>query len=140
MDEFSAYKTVRLMQGVVNSGTAVRLNYRYQLNMPMAGKTGTTDNNSDGWFMGYTPLLTAGVWVGCEDRSAHFRSTAEGQGANAALPVWALFMKKCYNDPSLKLEKIDFEKPEGMNVDLNLFDCRTVNANNAAAQQPFNFE
>lgn len=140
MDEFSAYKTVRLMQGVVNSGTAIRLNYRYQLNMPMAGKTGTTDNNSDGWFMGYTPLLTAGVWVGCEDRSAHFRSTAEGQGANAALPVWALFMKKCYSDPSLKLEKIDFEKPEGMNVDLNLFDCRTVNANNAAAQQPFNFE
>ena len=80
MDEVSAYKTVRLMQGVVDHGTAIRLIYRYKLDMQMAGKTGTTDNNSDGWFMGYTPQLTAGVWVGCEDRAAHFRSMSLGQG------------------------------------------------------------
>lgn len=140
MDEFSAYKTVRLMQGVVNSGTAIRLNYRYKLNMPMAGKTGTTDNNSDGWFMGYTPMLTAGAWVGCEDRAAHFRATAEGQGANSALPVWALFMKKCYEDASLNLEKIDFQMPEGENVDPTLFNCKEINNAINASQQQFNFE
>ena len=122
MDEVSAYKTVQLMKGVVEYGTGVRLHYRYKLDMPMAGKTGTTDNNSDGWFMGYTPMLTAGVWVGCEDRAAHFRSTNLGQGANTALPVWALFMKKCYADPVLKLEKTDFPKPENPDADLN-FDC-----------------
>ncbi len=122
MDEVSAYKTVQLMKGVVEYGTGVRLHYRYKLDMPMAGKTGTTDNNSDGWFMGYTPLLTAGVWVGCEDRAAHFRSTNLGQGANTALPVWALFMQKCYADKELNLEKTDFPKPESPGADLN-FDC-----------------
>lgn len=121
MDEVSAYKTVRLMQGVVEQGTAVRLIYRYKLDMPMAGKTGTTDNCSDGWFMGYTPQLTAGVWVGCEDRAAHFRSTDLGQGANTALPVWAIFVKKCYEDKSLNLSKMDFPKPNtGIDVE---FDC-----------------
>jgi penicillin-binding protein 1A len=124
LDGVSAYKTVRLMQGVVQEGTAVRLHYRYKLNMPMAGKTGTTDDNSDGWFMGYTPMLTAGVWVGCEDKQAHFRSTALGQGANAALPVWAIFMKKCYEDPSLKLKKEDFPRPNDENWDDELFNCR----------------
>lgn len=120
MDEVSAYKTVQLMKGVVAYGTGVRLNYRYKLDMPIAGKTGTTDNNSDGWFMGYTPMLTAGVWVGCEDRAAHFRSTSLGQGANTALPVWALFVKKCYADPALNFKKIDFAAPENVNIE---FDC-----------------
>lgn len=122
MSEVSAYKTVRLMQGVVEHGTGVRLIYRYKLDMPMAGKTGTTDNNSDGWFMGYTPQLTAGVWVGCEDRSAHFRSTNLGQGANTALPVWAIFVKRCYEDKTLNFSKtLEFQKPEG-NIDIE-FDC-----------------
>ncbi len=128
MDELSAYKTVRLMQGVVQSGTAVRLRYRYKLDMPIAGKTGTTDNNSDGWFMGYTPNFTAGAWVGCEDRAAHFRSTALGQGANTALPVWAIFAKKCYEDKSLKFTRDDFAAPENMQLDVNLFNCRDENA------------
>lgn len=140
MDELSAYKTVRLMQGVVNSGTAVRLNYRYKLNMPMAGKTGTTDNNSDGWFMGYTPYLTAGAWVGCEDRSAHFRATSEGQGANSALPIWAIFMAKCYADPSLGLEKTDFEQPAALELDPGLFNCKEFNAEIKATEQTFDFE
>jgi penicillin-binding protein 1A len=122
MDEVSAYKTVRLMEGVVDQGTAVRLIYRYKLDMQMAGKTGTTDNNSDGWFMGYTPQLTAGVWVGCEDRAAHFRSTNLGQGANTALPIWAIFVKKCYEDKSLYFSKtMEFEKPD-LNIDIE-FDC-----------------
>ncbi len=122
LDEVSAYKTVRLMQGVVDHGTAVRLLYRYKLDMQLAGKTGTTDNNSDGWFMGYTPQLTAGVWVGCEDRAAHFRSTDLGQGANTGLPVWAIFIKKCYEDKSLYfIKNQEFAKPKG-NVDIE-FDC-----------------
>ncbi|MDR2410018.1 MAG: PBP1A family penicillin-binding protein [Bacteroidales bacterium] len=128
MEETSAYKTVRLMEGVVQSGTAVRLRYRYNLNMPVAGKTGTTDNNSDGWFMGFTPLITAGTWVGCEDRSAHFRSTALGQGANTALPVWAIFIKKCYEDKTLNLSKKEFEIPKDTTLKMNLFNCKEFNS------------
>jgi penicillin-binding protein 1A len=134
MDEVSAYKTVRLMQGVVLQGTAARLNYRYKLNMPMAGKTGTTDNNSDGWFMGYTPMLTAGVWVGCEDRAAHFRSTALGQGANSALPVWGIFVKKCYQDTSLNFKSKDFPVPESAAL-LDVFNCKGKGTTN-----PYDFD
>lgn len=101
LDPITAFKTVRLMQGVVDFGTGGRLRSQYKLSFPLAGKTGTTDNQSDGWFVGYTPLLTCGVWVGCEDRSAHFRSTALGQGARTALPVFGLFMQKVYNDKQL---------------------------------------
>jgi len=101
IDQITAFKTVRLMQGVVDYGTGGRLRSQYKLSFPLAGKTGTTDNQSDGWFVGYTPVLTCGVWVGCEDRSAHFRTTALGQGARTALPVFGLFMQKVYNDPKL---------------------------------------
>ena len=101
IDQITAFKTVRLMQGVVDYGTGGRLRSQYKLDFPVAGKTGTTDNQSDGWFVGYTPLLTCGVWVGCEDRAAHFRSTALGQGARTAMPVFGLFMKKVYSDPLL---------------------------------------
>jgi penicillin-binding protein 1A len=139
MDDFSAYKTVRLMEGVVGSGTAIRLRYRYKLDMPIAGKTGTTDNNSDGWFMGYTPSFTAGVWVGCEDRAAHFRSTAMGQGANMALPVWAIFAQKCYGDKSLKLSKQEFAIPENSTDDMRLFNCKDVNAT-PSMQAKHNFD
>lgn len=101
MDQITAFKTVRLMQGVVQHGTGARLSGQYKINFPIGGKTGTTDNQSDGWFVGYTPMITCGVWVGCEDRAAHFRSTALGQGARTAMPVFALFMQKCYADPNL---------------------------------------
>ena len=101
MDQITAFKTVRLMQGVVDYGTGGRLRSQYGISFPLAGKTGTTDNQSDGWFVGYTPLLTCGVWVGCEDRAAHFRSTALGQGARTAMPVFGLFMSKVYADPKL---------------------------------------
>ena len=99
--ETTAYKMIYMMRAVVDGGTGSRIRSRYGLNMPMGGKTGTTQNNSDGWFMGYTPSLVSGVWVGGEDRSIHFDNIAEGQGASMALPIWALYMKKVLSDRDL---------------------------------------
>lgn len=126
MSEETAYLMLELLKGVVESGTGTRLRWKYGLENTIAGKTGTTNNQSDGWFMGIVPQLTTGVWTGCEDRSAHFRTLTLGQGANMALPIWALYMKKVYNDPTLGYTKNDFEKPiHGMNVE---FDCDKFNA------------
>jgi len=111
MNEVTAYKMLKLMEGVVESGTGIRLRYKYQFHNPIAGKTGTTQNQSDGWFMGITPDITTGVWVGAEDRSVHFRTIGLGQGANMALPIWALYMKKVYSDPSLGISQGDFDTP-----------------------------
>ena len=122
MSELTAYKMVELMKGVVQSGTGIRLRSTYGLSNPIAGKTGTTQKQSDGYFMGITPDLTTGVWVGAEDRSVHFRSTQLGQGSHTALPIWALYMKKGYADKSLNISKGDFTKPNIPGVDLN-FDC-----------------
>ena len=122
MSELTAYKMVELMKGVVQSGTGIRLRSYYGFNNPIAGKTGTTQKQSDGYFMGITPDLTTGVWVGAEDRSVHFRSTKLGQGSHTALPIWALYMKKVYADKSLGISKGDFTKPNIPGVDLN-FDC-----------------
>ena len=122
MSELTAYKMIELMKGVVQSGTGIRLRSTYGFTNPVAGKTGTTQKNSDGYFMGITPDLTTGVWVGAEDRSVHFRSTKLGQGSHTALPIWALYMKKVYADKSLNVSKGDFEKPYIPGVDLN-FDC-----------------
>ena len=98
--ETTAYKMIYMMRSVVDGGTGGRIRSRYGLTMQMGGKTGTTQNNSDGWFMGYTPSLVSGVWVGGEDRDIHFDGIAEGQGASMALPIWALYMKKVLNDPN----------------------------------------
>jgi penicillin-binding protein 1A len=122
MSELTAYKMVELMKGVVQSGTGIRLRSYYGFNNPVAGKTGTTQKQSDGYFMGITPDLTTGVWVGAEDRSVHFRSTKLGQGSHTALPIWAIYMKKVYADKSLNISKGDFTKPNIPGVDLN-FDC-----------------
>ena len=122
MGELTAYKMIELMKGVVQSGTGIRLRSTYGFTNPVAGKTGTTQKNSDGYFMGITPDLTTGVWVGAEDRSVHFRSTKLGQGSHTALPIWALYMKKVYADKNLNISKGDFEKPYIPGVDLN-FDC-----------------
>ncbi len=122
MSEITAYKMIKLLEGVVESGTGIRLRYRYGFNNAVAGKTGTTQNQSDGWFMGIVPKLTTGVWVGAEDRSVHFRTIRLGQGANMALPIWAIFMKKVYADPSLGISlSDDFSKPL-KNIDIE-FDC-----------------
>jgi len=125
ISEETAYLMIQLMKGVVDGGTGVRLRYKYGLDSPIAGKTGTTQNQSDGWFMGITPDLVTGVWVGCEDRAAHFRSITLGQGANMALPIWGLYMQRIYSDPSLHFSKRDFDKPKKpLDVDL---DCGEEN-------------
>lgn len=112
MDEVSAYLMVELMKGVVLEGTAGRLRRTYKFSKPVGGKTGTTQNNSDGWFIGFTSDLTTGVWAGGEDRQVRFRSTAQGQGANMALPTWAIYMNKVYADPELQYQGAEFEKPK----------------------------
>ncbi|WP_333662928.1 transglycosylase domain-containing protein [Chishuiella changwenlii] len=98
VNEHVAYTMVDLMKGVVDRGSGARLRNRYGLTAEIAGKTGTTNENSDGWFMGLTPNLVTGVWVGAEDRFAHFISTATGQGANTALPIWAYYMQGVYKE------------------------------------------
>ena len=120
MSEETAYLMLELMKGVVQIGTGIRLRLTYKLNNPIAGKTGTTNNHSDGWFMGLTPDLTTGVWVGCEDRAAHFRTLSLGQGANMALPIWAIYMEKIYADSTINISQGDFEKPlKPVTFDLN---------------------
>jgi penicillin-binding protein 1A len=99
LDEETAQTMTNMLQAVVDSGTARRLRYQYHLISDIAGKTGTTQNHSDGWFMGYTPHLVAGAWVGAESPKVHFRSLSLGQGANTALPIWGRFMNKVYKDP-----------------------------------------
>lgn len=101
IDETTSFKMLDMLSSVVDEGTGVRIRYKYGLKMPAGGKTGTTQNNSDGWFIGFTPSLVSGVWAGFEDRSVHFDNIAIGQGANMALPIWALYMKKVLEDPSL---------------------------------------
>lgn len=121
LDEITAYKMIELMKGVVYEGTGIRLKFKYNLTNPIAGKTGTTQNQSDGWFMGITPDLVTGVWTGAEDRSVHFKTISLGQGSNMALPVWALYMQKVYADSTLNISKGDFTKPL---TDIALdFDC-----------------
>ncbi|MDD5861097.1 MAG: transglycosylase domain-containing protein [Prevotella sp.] len=111
-----ANKMLVLLQGVVDGGTAGRLRYNYHFTGQIGAKTGTTNNNSDGWFMGFTPQLVSGCWVGGEDRDIHFDSMKMGQGATMALPVWAIFMKKVYADPSLPYnEKATFGLPAEYN-------------------------
>ncbi len=101
ISEETSYKMITMLRSVIDHGTGIRVRYRYGLQMPMGGKTGTTQNNSDGWFMGFTPSLVSGCWVGGEDRAIHFDSMAEGQGASMALPIWAKYMQKVLADESL---------------------------------------
>ncbi|MCQ2118449.1 MAG: hypothetical protein MJY84_00840 [Bacteroidales bacterium] len=113
--ESTAFLMVNLMEGVVQGGTASRLRYRYNLMGEIAGKTGTTNDNADGWFIGYTPTLVAGVWTGAEDRQVHFQSTAFGQGAHMSLPTWGIFMKKVIADGTLGVSAQDrFIAPAGV--------------------------
>ncbi len=129
-----AYAVIKLLEGVTESGSGGRLRwggaggtgynrmtgYPYAFLNPIAGKTGTTQNQSDGWFMGMVPNLATGVWVGNEDRSAHFKSLTYGQGATMALPIWGIFMKKCYADESLNVSQKPFERPANLSIKV---DC-----------------
>ena len=119
----TAYRMVKMMQGVVDFGTAKRLRYRYGLKGDMAGKTGTTNSQADAWFIGYTPQLLAGAWVGCDDRIFRFRTEALGQGAASALPIWAYFMKRVYANKSLDiLPDAQFRAPDDFS-DCDVFDA-----------------
>lgn len=136
LSEESAYVTVKLLGGVTEGGSGTRLRttgaekwnpvykeiitgYPYQFTNPIAGKTGTTQNQSDGWFMGMVPNLVTGVWVGAEDRAAHFASITYGQGASMALPIWALYMRSCYEDETLNVSKEDFTPPNELTIQVN---------------------
>ena len=124
ISEEAAYLMINLLEAVVNEGTGIRLRARYAFSGQMAGKTGTTQGFSDGWFMGLVPELVGGVWSGGEDRGIRFDNIYQGQGANMALPVWALFLEKVYADQSLGITVEDeFESPAGFNVDM---DCDRV--------------
>lgn len=140
LSEESAYVTLKLLEGVTASGSGVRLRhsgydktnpiyrdvvtgYPYAFDNPIAGKTGTTQNQSDGWFIGMVPNLATGVWVGGEDRSTHFETIAYGQGATMALPIWANYMKSCYADSTLVISKDAFEAPDDVSIPL---DCDSL--------------
>jgi len=133
LSEESAYVVINLLEGVTQSGSGIRLRgkwgsypdnvvtgYPYEFTNPIAGKTGTTQNQSDGWFMGIVPNLVTGVWVGGEDRATHFKSITQGQGATMALPIWALYHKKIYADSTLNVSQGEFERPEDLSIEV---DC-----------------
>ena len=138
MSEEDAYVILDLLKGVTLKGTGVRLRtsgahypeniatgYPYGFTNEIAGKTGTTQMNSDGWFMGVVPNLVTGVWAGCEDRSVHFSGTGLGQGASVALPIWGMYMRDCYNNEDLGISKAPFELPQNpisIDIDCRLFD------------------
>ncbi|MEY3842871.1 MAG: hypothetical protein RIR80_442 [Bacteroidota bacterium] len=135
LSEQTAYLMLYMLRGVIDKGTGLRLRGpRYRFTNPIAGKTGTTQENSDGWFIGITPDLVSGVWTGAEDRSVHFRSTNLGEGANTALPIWALYMKKVYADATLKISKGDFIAPAG-GLDVEI-DCDKFKKQSSGATNP----
>ena len=141
LSEESSFVTLKLLEGVTKFGSGARLRhdipedernyvyknvvtgYPYKFQNAIAGKTGTTQNQSDGWFIGMVPNLVTGVWVGGEDRSVHFKEIAYGQGATMSLPIWGLFMNKCYEDEELQVSKEDFEEPETLSIEL---DCSKI--------------
>lgn len=126
MNEEAAYLMIEMMKAVVESGTSTKLRTKYNFYEPVAGKTGTTQNNSDGWFIGGTPDLVCGVWTGAEDRSVRFVSTGLGQGANMALPIFGLMMRKVYDDQTIRLNRGDFEKPNNISdFKINCFENNT---------------
>jgi penicillin-binding protein 1A len=140
ISEQTAYLMINLLKNVVDDGTGIRLQYKYQLMNAIAGKTGTTQNQSDGWFMGVTPNLVSGAWVGGEDRSIHFNSITYGQGANMALPIWALYMQKIYNDSTLTQRvsvEDTFEKPNNFNYILDCEEYKRRNPRKSPAEDDF---
>lgn len=143
-----AFAVIKLLEGVTESGSGARLRtqgggsgdtrwtgYPYMFKNPIAGKTGTTQNQSDGWFMGMVPNLVTGVWVGCEDRSARFKSLTYGQGATAALPIWGYFMKLCYEDENLKVSKEEFDRPPNLSIKVDCYTRPAVVKDTTAVEQ-----
>lgn len=148
----AAYVTVKLMEGVTEGGSGIRLRgrgadayradyreivtgYPYEFTNPIAGKTGTTQNQSDGWFMGMVPNLVTGVWVGGEERSVHFKSITYGQGAAMALPIWGVYMKSCYADEELNVSQGEFEAPEELSIRV---DCSSTTTEGNSIEDDLN--
>ena len=140
-----AYAVIKLLEGVTEEGSGVRLRtqgggsgdnrwtgYPYMFTNPIAGKTGTSQNQSDGWFIGMVPNLVTGVWVGCEDRSARFKGITYGQGATAALPIWGYMMKKCYEDKDLLISKDPFERPDNLSIKVDCWKPKKVEVDTTA--------
>jgi penicillin-binding protein 1A len=158
MSERDAYVMLELLKGVSSytynkssgkreAGTAVRLRFDKSvrpyggipLSTPIAGKTGTTQNQSDGWFIGITPDLVTGVWAGAEDRAVRFSNLEKGSGTNMALPVWGYFMNKIYADPSARISKGDFEKPkEPIDINLNCYDDPSAGSGTITTDDDYN--
>ena len=150
-----SFAVIKLLEGVTEGGSGERLRtegggsgdnrwtgYPYVFKNPIAGKTGTSQNQSDGWFIGMVPNLVTGVWVGCEDRSAHFKSITYGQGATAALPIWGYFMKKCYEDKDLQISKDDFQRPDNFNIKVDCWspqNHKEKDSTNIEEQNPYEF-
>lgn len=142
LSEESAYVVINLLEGVTQFGSGIRIRttggvypdnvatgYPYEFKNPIAGKTGTTQNQSDGWFMGIVPNLATGVWVGAEDRAAHFAGIDKGQGASMALPIWALYYQRLYADESLHVSQEEFEKPEHLSIEINCVEVDKTDEN-----------
>jgi len=135
ISEESAAKMIVLMRGVIDGGTGARMRFRYNIKAPMGGKTGTTNDNSDGWFVGYTPSLAFGAWVGGDEHDVHFNSMAYGQGAAASLPICASFLKQVFADSTLGYsEDESFDMPAGFDpcsssIDLSEDELDTVGDN-----------
>jgi penicillin-binding protein 1A len=157
ISEEAAYVTVNLMEGVTQHGSGARLRhaglektnyvyenvvtgYPYIFENPIAGKTGTTQNQSDGWFMGMVPNLVTGVWVGGEDRSVHFEEIAYGQGATMALPIWGLYMKGAYENEELGISKEAFLAPEQVSIPLDCEEYDNYSDPNAPAKPKANLD
>jgi penicillin-binding protein 1A len=138
MKERDAFLMVELLKGVVDAGTAQRLRYRYKFRNDIGGKTGTTQNQSDGWFMGITPNLVTGVWVGHADRRVHFRSIKYGQGANMGLPIWAEYYKELYENPVIGMPALSFERPNGVTVSTSCRGTREGPSNQGSSSDDFN--
>ena len=128
ISEESAYKMLVLLQGVIDGGTGGRIRYRYDITAEMGGKTGTTNRNSDAWFMAVTPSLVSGCWVGGEDRDIHFDSMAWGQGATMALPIYAYFIKKVYRDGMLP-----YRQDEKFDIPADFNPCHKADADDFSA-------
>jgi len=135
MNEQTAYVMTYMLKGVIEYGTGARLVNKYGFTNPIAGKTGTTENNSDGWFIGITPQLVTGIWTGCEDRAIHFRTERLGEGANTALPIFALYMKQVYDNPALGIKRnVDFDPPKGgltISLDCDQYNQQTKGTSEA---------
>jgi len=143
-----AFAVIKLLEGVTEDGSGARLRtqgggygyervtgYPYVFTNPIAGKTGTTQNQSDGWFMGMVPNLVTGVWVGCEDRSARFKSITYGQGAVAALPIWGIFMKNNYADATMTVSKEDFERPDNLSIKVDCWSPPSTSKDTTNSEQ-----